>query len=141
MAARATYLADTSAWHRAKYVPDKWRALLRENEIATCVVVELEWLYSARSGADYRKHLLARSSLGIAPLTQEIAESGLRIQSLLANASEGGHRSVRPADCLIAAIAQSAGLTVLHYDQDFDRIAAVTGQPTEWLAERGSLPH
>jgi hypothetical protein len=28
---------------------------------------------------------------------------------------------------------------VWHYDEDFDRIAAVTGQPVEWLARKGAL--
>ena len=31
-------------------------------------------------------------------------------------------------DLLIAAAAEANGLTVLHYDADFDRISAVTGQ-------------
>jgi hypothetical protein len=30
-------------------------------------------------------------------------------------------------------------LIVVHYDADFDRIAAVTGQPTEWIAQPGSI--
>jgi hypothetical protein len=30
-------------------------------------------------------------------------------------------------------------LALLHYDRDFDRVAEVTGQPTQWLAEAGSL--
>ena len=30
-------------------------------------------------------------------------------------------------------------MTVLHYDADFDAIAAVTHQETEWVAPRGSL--
>ena len=42
-------------------------------------------------------------------------------------------------DLLIAAVAERAGLSVLYYDEDFDRIAAVTGQPTEWVVPRGSL--
>lgn len=138
---KAVYLADTSAWHRARYLPDKWGAMLRGGKIATCTVIEMEWLYSARSSADYRVHLVARRGLEVAPLTQEVADQALWIQSCLADTQEGGHRSAKVADCLIAAIAQAAGLTVLHYDQDFDRIAAVTGQPTEWIAERGSLPH
>ncbi len=37
------------------------------------------------------------------------------------------------------ASAELAGATVLHYDADYDRIAAITGQPTEWVAPRGSL--
>jgi predicted nucleic acid-binding protein len=45
----------------------------------------------------------------------------------------------RPRHVRIAAAAEAAGLTVLHYDEDFDRIAEVTGQPTRWLADRGGL--
>jgi predicted nucleic acid-binding protein len=39
----------------------------------------------------------------------------------------------------IAATAEEHAATVLHYDADYDRIAAVTGQPVEWVAPRGSL--
>ena len=42
-------------------------------------------------------------------------------------------------DLVIAAAAEAAGLSVLHYDSDYDRIAAVTNQPTEWIAPLGSL--
>ena len=36
-------------------------------------------------------------------------------------------------DLLIAAVAELAGLTVLHLDEDFELIAEVTGQPVERL--------
>jgi predicted nucleic acid-binding protein len=36
-------------------------------------------------------------------------------------------------DLLIAAIAERAGLVVLHRDKDFDLISEITGQPTERL--------
>ena len=39
----------------------------------------------------------------------------------------------------VVAVAEAASLTVLHYDADFDVIASVTGQPTEWVVERGSI--
>jgi predicted nucleic acid-binding protein len=45
---------------------------------------------------------------------------------------------VKIPDLLIAATAEKAGLTVLHYDRDYDRIAEVTGQPTEWVVEAGA---
>jgi predicted nucleic acid-binding protein len=48
-------------------------------------------------------------------------------------------RSVKHAHLLIAAAAELAGMTLLHYDADYDTIAAVTGQPTRWAAPRGSL--
>jgi hypothetical protein len=28
---------------------------------------------------------------------------------------------------------------VLHYDADYDRIAAITGQPVRWVVRRGSV--
>jgi predicted nucleic acid-binding protein len=40
---------------------------------------------------------------------------------------------------LVIAAAEAAGLTVLHYDDDYDRIARVTRQPMEWVARAGSL--
>ena len=42
-------------------------------------------------------------------------------------------------DLIIAATAETHGAAVLHYDADYDRIAAITNQPTEWVAEKGSL--
>ena len=44
------------------------------------------------------------------------------------------------ADLVVAAAAERAGLVLLHYDHDFDLIAAVTGQPTEWVVPRGTVP-
>jgi predicted nucleic acid-binding protein len=42
-------------------------------------------------------------------------------------------------DLLVAAAAEGEGLIVLHYDADFDRIAAVTGQRSEWVVPAGSI--
>lgn len=42
-------------------------------------------------------------------------------------------------DMMIAVAAERAGLTVLHYDKDFDLIAGVTGQSCEWVAPKGFL--
>lgn len=42
-------------------------------------------------------------------------------------------------DVMVAVAAERAGLTVLHYDKDFDLIAGVTGQPCKWVAPKGSL--
>jgi predicted nucleic acid-binding protein len=47
--------------------------------------------------------------------------------------------SQRLPDLIIAATAELSGATVLHYDEDYDRIAKVTGQPVEWVAIKGSL--
>ena len=54
-------------------------------------------------------------------------------------AAKGQHRNFSLPDLIIAATAELNGATVLHYDADYDRIADITGQPTEWIAPQGSL--
>jgi len=39
----------------------------------------------------------------------------------------------------VAACAEKADLAVLHYDADFERIAELTGQRTQWIVPRGSV--
>ena len=45
----------------------------------------------------------------------------------------GQHRAPSIPDLLIAAAAETARLTVLHVDKDFDLIAGITGQETHRL--------
>jgi predicted nucleic acid-binding protein len=58
------------------------------------------------------------------------------VQRLLASRHQRGRKV---PDLLIAAAAEARGLTVMHYDSDFDQIAAVTGQPCEWVVPAGSV--
>jgi hypothetical protein len=55
-------------------------------------------------------------------------------------ARRGQHRAAGLPDLLLAAIAERHSVTLLHYDADFDVVAAITGQPTQWVAPRGSVP-
>jgi predicted nucleic acid-binding protein len=70
-------------------------------------------------------------------VTAAAVDRALAVHRLLAATSQ--HRHFRLPDLIIAATAELNGATVLHYDADYDRIAAVTGQSTQWVAERGSL--
>lgn len=58
-------------------------------------------------------------------------------QAMLAERAQ--HRAVPLPDLLVAACAERAGLAVLHYDGDFERIAELTGQATQWIVPRGSV--
>lgn len=135
------YLVDTSAWHRADnpVVAARWRALLASDAVAICDHVALEVLYSARSAAGYDRTKSNLAGLIPVPMTADTFSRALVVQQRLAHIGGLHHRSVTFADLLIAAAAEQAGLPVLHYDEDYDRIAAITGQPTEWIAPRGSL--
>lgn len=135
-----SFLADKSALARGQRSPEVrevLEALLRRNEVATCGIVELELLYSASSPGNY---LATAEALGGMPrvAVEEVAvRRALEVQAMLAERSQ--HRGVPLPDLLIAACAERAGLAVLHYDRDFERIAELTGQPTRWVVPRGSV--
>jgi predicted nucleic acid-binding protein len=135
------WCADTSAWHHAtnSAVAARWDWALRGDEIGLCDQARLEILYSARSSSDYTTLAMRLAALPPIPSTEDTFRRALDLQRRLAHHGEMHHRSVTVADLLIAAAAEAAGAVVWHYDEDYDRIAAVTGQPTEWIAPRGSL--
>ncbi len=97
----------------------------------------LELLFSARSPDDYEGVRSELEGLDRIPIDDQDFDRALDVQAGLAAASQ--HRGVPLPDLLIAAAAERAGLVVLHYDSDYDRIAAVTGQAMEWVVERGSV--
>lgn len=136
----ATHLADTSALMRAHHnaVFARLGPMLTAGRLATCAVVDLEVLRSTRTAEEHEREWLVRHTLPRVPLTETLAERAIDIQRLLVEA--GQHRGVSGTDLLTAAAAERDGLTVLHYDHDFDLIAEVTGQPTEWVVTRGSVP-
>ena len=138
MALSARYLADKSALARFPHptVERRLRPLLEEGLIATCAIVDLEVLYSARRLQEYEQVLEERGSLPDAPVTPAVMARAIDIQHELAR--RGQHRLPIP-DLVVAAAAKSAGLTVLHYDADFERIAAVVALRHEWVAPRGTL--
>ncbi len=59
------------------------------------------------------------------------------LQALLS--ANGDHRRVPPVDLLIAASAEQAGVPLVHYDRDYERIAAVSTLRHHWLVPDGEL--
>jgi predicted nucleic acid-binding protein len=140
VAVEARYLADKSALARAHLpaVAARLEPLFVGGEIATCGIVDLELLFSARSTRDYLAILADRRSLPSTEVGEASIERAVEVQTALAR--KGRHRGVTIPDLLIAAAAEAEGLCVLHYDADFDLVAAVTGQPVEWVVPAGSVP-
>jgi predicted nucleic acid-binding protein len=138
VALSARYLADKSALARfgVATVAARLRPLLEEGHIATCAIIDLVVLYSSRNLADYEAVLEERRSLEAAPVTPEVMERAIELQRRLARS--GRHRVPIP-DLMTSAAAREAGLAVLHYDADFERIARVGGAPHEWVVPQGSV--
>jgi hypothetical protein len=139
--ANATYLVDNSALARARTKPPvlaRLEPLILQGLAATCSITDLERLYSARSGAEHREWRdEATLRFARAEIDERVFARAIDVQGLLAE--RGQHRGANVADLVVAAAAEQAGLTVLHYDADFELIATVTGQPTEWVVPRGSV--
>jgi predicted nucleic acid-binding protein len=136
----ATYLADKSALTRSDARPEVRAViepLLLAGRIATCGIVDLELLYSARSPVTYHDLAEVLQAMPRMPVTDGVVDRALEVQSMLAGHSQ--HRSVPLPDLLVAACAETAGLTVLHYDSDYEHIAKLTGQPVQWVVPRGSI--
>jgi len=136
----ASFLADKSALTRRETRPgvrEVLEPLLVSGEIATCGIVDLELLYSATSPATYSA--LADALLGMprVPVDEGCVNRAIEVQGLLA--ADSRHRAVPLPDLLVAACAQQAGLTILHYDRDFELIAELTGQKQQWIVPRGSV--
>jgi predicted nucleic acid-binding protein len=136
----ATYLADKSALTRRETRPQVRQViepLLLSGAVATCGIVDLELLYSASSPAVYASLATSLRALPRVLVTEAIVDRALDVQARLAKRSQ--HRAVPLPDLIVASCAESAGLTVLHYDADYERIAEITGQPTRWVLPRGSV--
>jgi predicted nucleic acid-binding protein len=133
------FLVDKSALARMPQDAVRLRLapIIESGEAATCGIIDLEVLFSARNHSDHQDIKLRRArAYARIPVDDAVLDRAIEIQGLLAR--KGRHRLPIP-DLIIAAAAEHAHLTVLHYDADYDLIAAVTGQATEWVVRRGSV--
>jgi predicted nucleic acid-binding protein len=109
-----------------------------ELQLATSLPFLLEAGYSARSGAEHKLLMSDLAQLPLVEIDRDVERLAMEAQRELA---EIGHHRLAPADVVIAACAHSAGMGVLHYDGDYDVLAAHTSLAfeSEWLAPPGAL--
>ena len=137
-------LLDNSAWSHlnSERLDDERRAevldWMTRGILATCLPFLLEAGYSAQSADDHRTMMGDFARLSRIPITPKIEERALEAQRELATA---GHHRLAPMDIMIAACAHEADAGVLHYDSDYDILAARTTLKftSEWVAPPGSL--
>jgi predicted nucleic acid-binding protein len=141
MAAVASYIAGTSALSRLHLtsVRSVLAPLIEAGVVATCGVIEFEILWSTRSPAEFEDVSNDRS-VGYEWLATEDVDwrRALEVQGELWASAR--MRAVPLPDLLVAAVAERHRVSVLHYDGDYDIISGITGQPTQWIVPRGSVP-
>jgi predicted nucleic acid-binding protein len=135
-------LADTSAWTASDRDPElrtEFGEAVAARRIATCHAVMLELLHGARNSTEFSTVRTGLDRLPLCRIGRREWQRALDVYEVLALQGGLHQRRVKHFDLLIAAAAESAERPLLHYDADFDIIAEITGQPTRWIAPRGSL--
>ena len=134
------YLLDASAFWRlgSPRLPAERRDEVADRVTRGLVAGSTPLLFEARAGRQ-----LPPADPAELPLlwTSERAERrAVDLQAQMRRAHQ--HLGVPPLDYLIAAIAEDHGTTLLHYDADFELLAAHTDLAiaVEALAPLGSLP-
>ena len=124
-----THLVDTSVLTRLNepFVRAALERLTTSGDVARAGISDLEVGFSART---------AKDSFALVETDASHVRRARQVQRLLAARSQRGRKI---PDLLVAAAAEDAGLAVLHYNADFDHIAAVTSQACEWVVPAGSI--
>lgn len=133
-----THLVDTSVLKRLSEpaVREIMEPLADTGSLARATISDLEVGYSARNVREWDALLGALDVFIPIDLSADHLARAKQVQRLLASRSQRGRKI---PDLLIAAAAEGARLVVLHYDQDFDKIAEVTGQRCQWVVPAGTI--
>jgi hypothetical protein len=133
-----TQLLDTSVLTRLREptVREAIEQRAQRGELARAGVSDLEIGFSARNAVEWDHLADAVEVFELVESTAEHMRRARQVQRLLASKHQRGRKV---PDLLVAAAAEARSLTVLHYDADFDLIAAVTGQSCQWVVPAGSI--
>lgn len=136
------FIIDNSVWQRQNQpaVRSAMTNLITIQSplaVLTCPPVVAEVGFSARNSQD---HAAVWRYLGEFPPCLNHPDNDL-VLSIQSSLIRRGHlRAVGAIDTLIAAYAIENSATVLHYDSDFEHVAAVRDDFNHsWIAPRGSL--
>lgn len=134
------FLFDTSVLARRAQpvVRDSVLQAVDDGVAATCATIDLELGFSARTTSELHDMMQVRQEAFVSlPISESMAARAKQVQLLMAR--RGLHRGAGVMDLLTAAVAEHHRAIVVHYDNDFELIASVTGQQTVWVVPRGSL--
>jgi predicted nucleic acid-binding protein len=133
-----TWLVDTSVLTRLpnSEVRAAVSPLVEQGRVGRCTMSDLETGFSARNANEWDALQRALSVFPVVDVVSSDFDQAKESQRALATL---GLKGRKVPDLIIAAVALRMELTVLHYDRDFELIEQVTGQPTRWVVERGTI--
>lgn len=134
-----SFLVDTSVLKRLAdpTVRKVVEPMAIDGRLARASICDLEVGYSARNEEEWDRLVGALDAFARVDTTAGHLRRALQVQRLLAQRSQRGRKI---PDLLVAAAAEELEVPVLHYDADFDAIAAVTGHHCSWVVPAGTVP-
>jgi predicted nucleic acid-binding protein len=133
-----THLVDTSVLTRLRRpeVREIITPLASAGQLGRTTMSDLEIGYSAGNTDEWDLLTEALEAFDLVEIHARHFDRARQVQRALAST---GQRGRKIPDLLIAAAAEEQRLDLLHYDNDFDLIAAVTGQAVEWVVLAGTI--
>ncbi|HUP68542.1 MAG TPA: PIN domain nuclease [Acidimicrobiales bacterium] len=132
-----SFVIDTSVVTRLRVPAVRQRVQALDGAgLARTAMTDLEVGFSARNGDEWDGLMSALEAFELMDVDARHFVRARQVQRLLA---VQGLKGRKVPDLLIAAVAEATDRTVLHYDADFDHIASVTGQTTEWIVPPGTI--
>jgi predicted nucleic acid-binding protein len=129
-------LLDTSVLTRLRVAPVRAAVEDLGPGIARTTLTDLELGFPVRSVTEWDALQAALATFRSIDVEARHVHRARHVQRALA---EAGLRGRKVPDLVIAACAEDRGLTVAHYDRDFEHIATVTGQDTMWIVPPGTV--
>lgn len=135
-------LFDTGVWTWARdsrfpQLAEWFNGEVAAGRVLVCDLVVLELTRLAPNEERARATTDRLDAFKSVPMPSTLWDRAREVQLLLA--PDGNHRRVPPTDLLFAAAAEEAGVSLVHYDRDYERIATVTDVEHKWFVEDGSL--
>jgi predicted nucleic acid-binding protein len=135
-------LFDTGVWTwaRDRRFPElaSWfNAEVAAGRVLVCDLVILELIRLTPNAARASEVEARLDAFESVPMLPGLWTRARELQLLLAG--DADHRRVPPADLLIAAAADAAGVLLVHYDRDYERLAKVSELRHRWLLPDGAL--
>lgn len=135
-------LFDTGVWtwardRRFPQLADWFNEQVAAGRVLVCDLVVLE-LTRLTPNKDRAREVTERlDAFELVPMPAGLWARARELQLLLT--ADGAHRRVPPIDLLIGAAAEMAGVALVHYDRDYERIAKVSALEHRWLLPDGAL--
>ncbi len=127
-------------WARDRRFPKlaTWfNAQVAAGHVLVCDIVILELIRLSPNEARARQVAGRLDAFQSIPMPASLWPRARELQLLLT--ASGDHRRVPPVDLLIAGAAEAAGVPLVHYDRDYERLAKVCKVEHHWLLPDGTL--